>query len=91
MHPASAKTGCFADRMQARDDVTFGAEHPPVQIGFEAAESLTCQKMEPNSNERPVPAVEQTIRLGGSEESIPDVSPGCVDGHELAVLSEAVC
>ena len=45
VHSASAKTGCFADRIQARDDVTVEAEHPPVQIGFETAESLTCQNM----------------------------------------------
>ena len=88
--PAAAEAGDLARRVQAREDLAAGAQHPAGQVGLQAAEGLAGEQVEPDGDQRAGVGVEQPVRRRDPDQLVAEVVAGPAERGDLQVLGERV-
>jgi hypothetical protein len=65
-------------------------EHPPGQVGLQAAQRLAGQDVEAHGDQRPGLRVQDLVRRRGAGQPLATRAAGVPDGHDLQVLGERV-
>jgi len=92
VHPPAAEPGHLTRREQAGHGPVrrVPAEHPPGQVGLQAAQRLAGQDVEPHGDQRPGLRVQDLVRRRGAGQPLTTRAAGVPDGHDLQVLGERV-
>ncbi|PQM48504.1 hypothetical protein C1Y40_01274 [Mycobacterium talmoniae] len=90
VHTAAAEPGHLPGRVQPVERAAVGLEYPGVQVGFQAAQSLSGQDVQLDRDQRPGLRVGQPVRGHHPAQPVAQIGAGPADRGDLPVLAEPV-